>query len=195
MMLRYISILVLAITICSICLAQKERSYVREGNILFYEDKFPDAEASYKKALEKNQKMDEGIFNLGDALYRQERWEDAADQFKTIAETSNDKNHQSYGYHNLGNSLLRDQKVEESIEAYKNALRINPNDLETKYNLAYAQSLLKEQKEQEEGKERRLTREEAERLLEALKNEEKKVQEKLEKKKVRPRNSNTDKDW
>ena len=48
-------------------------------------------------------------------------------------------------YHNIGNTLLKDKKVKESVESYKKALRLNPNDEATKYNLSYALNLLKNQ--------------------------------------------------
>jgi alpha-galactosidase/6-phospho-beta-glucosidase family protein len=51
--------------------------------------------------------------------------------------------------YNLGNSLLMANKLQESIEAYKNSLKLKPENLEAKYNLAYAQDQLRKQQEQQ----------------------------------------------
>lgn len=268
-MMGFVKYMMLAGVLLSVmgALAQSEREHVREGNTLYEQEQYPDAEASYLKALEKNPTMDQGIFNLGDALYEEERFESAAQQFEHSAETLVDPTNKAQAYHNLGNSYLKAEKLPESIEAYKNSLRLNPQDLDTKYNLSYAQAMLKKQQEQEqeeqeneeqeneeqdrkedkekdesqrqqseEGqddqqkpapkeeneqrgpeeqqarqgdqpkkreqprqaekpKEKGLTKEEAARLLEALLNEEKKVQMKLDKKKNRSTRAKIEKDW
>ncbi len=130
--------------------AQKDLKYIREGNRAFAEEKYQDAELAYRKALDKTKAPEKPSFNIGDALYKQNKFEDAAGQFDKLAELETDKESASRTYHNLGNSLLQSSKLEESIKAYKNALRKNPYDMETKYNLAYAQEKLKEQKKQEQ---------------------------------------------
>ena len=219
--------------------AQSDRSLVRDGNSSYRENKFSDAEVSYRKALEKNRETREGIFNLGDALYKQERFAEAAEQYRTATTKLQDAPTRAKAYHNLGNALLKDQKLTESIVAYKDGLKLNPNDLETKYNLEYAKALLKEQqknpqqnnkqkKEEKEkekqkqerdkqdqqkqdqqqgkqdqakqkepresqGKKQQISKEDTERILEALRNEEKAVQKKLQKK--TPARVNIEKDW
>ncbi|MBU1299570.1 MAG: tetratricopeptide repeat protein [Bacteroidetes bacterium] len=213
---------------CSVGLAQSERSLIREGNIFYKDGKYTDSEVNYRKSLEQNKDSHIGIFNLGDALYKQEKFEEAAEQFRiaTTKETNNQTKAQAY--HNLGNSLLKVQKLPESIEAYKNSLKINPKDFDTKYNLEYAKALLKqqqqsasggqqdqqnqdkqkrdqqkeEQQKQEQQKQdqqkaqqqkQQISKEDAERMLEALKNEEKDVQKKLKKK--APARISIEKDW
>ena len=80
---------------------------------------------------------------------KEQKFAEAAETFKKIAETTKDNALKSSAYHNLGNSLLEAQQFAESVEAYKNALRLNPKDEETRYNLAYAQKKLKEQQSQQ----------------------------------------------
>jgi len=130
--------------------AQKERKYIREGNREFEDGNFEDSEIAYRKAadLEKT-KTHKPAFNIGDALYKQEKYDDAASQFQSIAESELSKDEKAKVFHNLGNSFLQNNKLQESIEAYKNALRNNPNDLDTKYNLAYAQKKLQQQQQQQ----------------------------------------------
>ncbi|MFC2097137.1 tetratricopeptide repeat protein [Bacteroidota bacterium] len=148
-MKKFIKILALIIILAPLSgFSQKDRKYIREGNKLFKTEKFEDSEISYRKAYELAKDKYSPDFNIGDALYRQEKFEDAGKSFEKISKVETDKITKSKVFHNLGNSLLQNQKVDESIEAYKNALRNNPHDLETKYNLAYAQNLKKKQEEQ-----------------------------------------------
>lgn len=129
--------------------AQKERKYVRQGNNEFENANYENSEVLYRKAADLEEKKTyETAFNVGDALYKQEKYEDAINQFNSIADYEISKEEKAKIYHNLGNSLLQSNKLKESIEAYKNALRNNPDDMETKYNLVYAQKKLEEQQQQ-----------------------------------------------
>lgn len=130
--------------------AQEERKYIREGNKFYNEKKYSEAEQSYHKALEKNAKSSEAIFNKADALYSQKKYEEAAGQFESIAKSSSDPSLKQKAYHNLGNSLLQKNKLEESIKAYKEALKLNPKDEDTRYNLSYALKKLQQQQQQKD---------------------------------------------
>ena len=131
--------------------AQTEKRLLREGNTFYEEGKYNDAEISYRKALEESPDYYKGIFNAGDALYKQEKYEEAADFFQMIANDRDiDKDIQARAYHNLGNSYLQGKKYEDAIEAYKNSLRRNPADNETRYNLEYARKMLKNQQQQQQ---------------------------------------------
>lgn len=130
--------------------SQVEKKYIREGNKNYSEGKYGDAEKNYQKALEKNAASYHGKFNKADALYRQQKFEEAAQQFGSIASDTDDKNLKAQAYHNLGNSMLQSQKFRESVDAYKNALRNNPNDEDTRKNLAYAMRMLQQQQQQQQ---------------------------------------------
>ena len=129
----------------SVIYGQAERKYIRQGNKEYEEETYDESEILYRKALEKERDFYTGEFNLGDALYKQDKFEDAARSFDNLVENETDRDKLGHLYHNLGNSLLKSNKVEESIEAYKQALRNNPADEETRYNLAFAQQLLQQQ--------------------------------------------------
>lgn len=131
--------------------AQSERKLVRDGNEMYKNKKYSDAEVNYKKSLGVNKDSKSAIFNLGDAYYKQGKFEDATKQFEGISSDKNlDKETQSKAFHNLGNSYLQSKKYNESINAYKNALKLNPKDNDTRYNLAYAQSKLQQQQQQQQ---------------------------------------------
>ncbi len=129
---------------------QAERKYVRQGNKQYKEEVFDESEILYRKALEKEQQSYSGEFNLGDAMYKQEKFEDAARSFNKLAENQTDPIKLGELYHNLGNSFLKANQLEASIEAYKQSLRNNPADNETRHNLAYAQQMQQQQQDQKD---------------------------------------------
>ena len=130
---------------------QDFRSLVREGNRQYNAGRVSDAERSYRRALDIDERSNPATFNLGSALYRQEKYEEAVREFERAAAGTSDKMEKAQAYHNLGNSHLQQQKLKESIEAYKQALRNNPNDFDTKYNLSYAMNLLREQEQNQDN--------------------------------------------
>ncbi|MNK03534.1 Tetratricopeptide repeat protein [compost metagenome] len=134
----------------AVVFAQKEKKYIHNGNKLYQQQKYAEAEASYRQSVEKTKESVAGNFNLGDALYKQKKFDNAAQKFTEIAASSENKAVKAQAYHNLGNSLLESKKLEESIEAYKKSLINNPKDDQTRYNLAYAQEKLKQQQQQQD---------------------------------------------
>jgi Ca-activated chloride channel homolog len=131
--------------------AQGERRFIREGNRLYNKEQFDESELSYRRALERDRESPQARFNLGNSLYRQQRYDEALGFFDDLTGEIDDPLNRSKVFHNLGNSLLMSGQVEQSIEAYKEALRNNPGDSETRYNLAFARNLLDEmEKEQQQ---------------------------------------------
>jgi Ca-activated chloride channel family protein len=129
---------------------QGEKKFIRQGNGQYNDNKFSESEISYRKAIDKNKMSKDAGFNLGDALYKQNKYDEAGKQFLETSASMTDNKKKSASLYNLGNSLLNNKKVQESIEAYKNSLKINPGNKEAKYNLAYAQDLLKQQQQQQQ---------------------------------------------
>jgi Ca-activated chloride channel family protein len=130
--------------------AQSDKKFIRQGNREFEKNRFPDSEISYRKAIDKKKESPDAVFNIGDALYKQNKFEDAGKQFIQNINMNDDKSKKSAGLYNLGNSMLKANKLEESIEAYKGSLKLSPDNNEAKYNLAYVQDLLKQQQEQKQ---------------------------------------------
>ena len=229
--------------------AQNERKFVRQGN-KYYEAankdtsridtvQFNKAEIEYLKALEKKPDDAKWNFNLADALYKQKKFDESAEKFKEIADKTSNKIEKSRALHNLGNSFLLNNKLDESISAYKNALRNNPKDLETKYNLLYAMNRKKKQqdqqkKDQDKNKDKdkdknkdqdkkdqkkdqnkdkqnkdqnkdqnqqqqpqnKISKQNAEQMLQALENNEKKIQDKVKKvQAMKAESRKVEKDW
>ena len=129
---------------------KSENSLLRNGNKEYDNEDFVEAEINYRKSLEKNPERVEGLFNLGNALYAQNRFDEAFEKYNSAASIVNDKKTQAEAFHNLGNSYLQGQKLNEAIDAFKSALKLNPEDEDSRYNLAYANFLKKKQQKQQE---------------------------------------------
>ncbi|MDD2953352.1 MAG: tetratricopeptide repeat protein [Parabacteroides sp.] len=141
--------------------AQKaERKNVREGNKLYESEKYTESEIAYRKSLEVNPRSTEGTYNLGNSLYKQGKFPEAAEQYQLIAgqgekmvATPEGKARLSEVYHNMGNIFMSGKDYGKAVEVYKQSLRLNPKDDETRYNLALAQKLLADQQSQDESQE------------------------------------------
>lgn len=157
---------ILTLTICMgtlllcsevICAQKAERKNVREGNKLYGEEKFTESEISYRKSLEVNPRSIEGTYNLGNSLYKQKKYQEAAEQYQLLTgqaekmvETEEGKEHLADVFHNLGDISMQGKDYAKSVEAFKQSLRLRPQDDDTRYNLALAQKLLDEQNQEQE---------------------------------------------
>jgi len=150
-------LIILSLVISFTAFAQNKKSLLREGNTLYADSNYNDAEIQYRKSLEKDQDYFNASFNLADAVYKQERYEESSALFDALKDNAPTLNDLAKVYHNLGNSLVKEQNLDKAIDAYKNALKISPNDDETRHNLALCkkqkQQQEKDKEEQEEGKE------------------------------------------
>jgi tetratricopeptide (TPR) repeat protein len=188
--------------------------------------------------LEKDNQVMQGYFDLGDALYKQQRYDEAVQNYQNALTKTSAPKVQAQLYHNIGNVHLEQKNYQESIDEYKRSLKLSPDDEETKYNLAYTEKMLKQQQEQkkqqnkqnkndknqqkdkqkkeqdkdkqdknkqdqqkqdqqqqqkQQQQEKQMSRADAQRILDALKNDEKNVQKQLHKKQVVK--GNVEKDW
>ena len=126
--------------------AQTDRQYIREGNKQFRVGQYDKAEVSYRKAVEKNPKNPQAAYNLGNALMAQKKDSAAVQQFEQATRIETNPLRKAAAYHNMGVICQTHKMYGEAIEAYKNALRLNPNDDETRYNLV----LCKKQKQKQD---------------------------------------------
>lgn len=226
--------------------AQEEKKILYAGNQAYYGGKIMESASIYKKSLKEKPTYYKANFNLGDALYKTAAmiksgkmpppdkrmtadsaanlvFDQAAEQFEVVAKSVDNPDTVHKAWHNFGNAKLQQKNYEEAVSGYKKALRMNPKDEETRYNLAYAQRKLKEQqknqsknqdqkknqdqqekdkqkvnnpndKDQQEAQPPAMSKEQAEQMLNALKNSEKKNQN-LHEKKGEGQKRNPEKDW
>ncbi len=124
--------------------AQGGSKQVAEGNKLFAEEKYDQANNKYRDALLDNPESPIVHFNVGDVLYKKKNYEEAMKSYQK-ATSADDILLQSKSYYNMGNALYKSGKLPESILMYKKALELNPNDEDAKYNLEYVRAKLKDQ--------------------------------------------------
>ena len=133
--------------------AQKESGKVFRGNKEYEKQDYTAAEVEYRRGIEANKESFEAHYNLGNALFRQEKYPEAQAAFEKAASLlpKEDKANRATTFHNLGNAFFAQEQYEKAIEAYKEALRNNPKDDDTRYNLVKAMEMLKKQQEQQQN--------------------------------------------
>ena len=214
--------------LCLPALAQGDRDFVRSGNKLYRQQKYAEAETEYRKALSKNPRNTQALYNLGCALLSQQKDSAAIVQFENAGKMEVAKKRKSMAYHNIGVICQGHQMFAQAIEAYKESLRNNPSDDQTRYNLALCKRLLKNQKggggnnknkkdqkqKQQQNKdknkqqqqqkkqqqpqpknEEKMSRENAEQLLNAAIQEEKATQQRLKKQEQSAQRRRLQKNW
>lgn len=247
-MIKQLCILTLLMVVaCQQVQAQpKPNRLINEGNKLYEQKKYKEAAVDYQRALQKNPTYVPGIFNLGNTLFQQGQFDASRQVLSNVSKVAKTKEEKSGAHYNIGNSYMQEKKWEEAIAAYKNALRNNPQDMDAKYNLSYAEQMLKKQQDgggknnkqdknkdnkqdkqdqqnkdnkkqdqnkdqqkdqdnkdqqdkkdqqdqQPQGQPSKLSKEQADQLLNALQQEEKKLQDKKQKQKGVP--VRMEKDW
>lgn len=130
-------------------LEREARKDVREGNELYNELKFEEAEIAYKKALDKNPNYAKASYNLANTIYQKNQNKEAVFQYDLAEKIAPNKMSKAEIFHNMGNSFMKEKQYDKAVNAYKNAMRNNSKDEETRYNLAMAQELLKNQQDKD----------------------------------------------
>ena len=147
-----VAVLILMLASPVMLQAQSDCSEVRAGNREFKKGEFREAELDYKRALEEDSTSVTAKYNLGNALYKTESYSEAELYLKGLGDSlkSVSASKASDCFHNSGNLALKQKKYQEAVDAYKESLRLEPDNFETKSNLAYAQKMLKEQQQQQQ---------------------------------------------
>lgn len=203
-----ISLVVFFILVSFSAFAQNDNQLIKQGNAAYNKKQYELAREEYKKAAEKNPLNQKAQYNLGNALYKTEKPEDAAVAYDAAIQNSKLPLEKSDAFYNKGVVLQNNKKLPECIAAYKNALRLNPGDEDARLNLQKAlQQQQQQQEQQRENKEQqkpkddpkkkenqqqkenpqeqpkpqpsKMTKKEAEEKLKALLQQEKKLQDKL----------------
>ena len=203
--------------------AQTDRQLIREGNRLFRMKDYAKAEVQYRKALEANQQNPQANYNLGCALMMQQKDSAAVIQYEKAARIEPNKMRRSKAFHNIGVVCQNHKMYGDAIKAYEESLRLNPTDDETRYNLALCKKLNKNQQNQnnqqkkqqnnEQDKDKKdqkqdkndqqkqqqqqeqMSKENAERLLDAAVQNEKATQQRIQKAMQQPKKRTLEKNW
>ena len=197
--------------------AQSDRQMIRQGNKQYRKGNVAEAEVSYRKAVERNERNPQANYNLGNALMGQRKDSLAITQLEKAAKLETNPLRRAQAYHNMGVICQQHRMFGEAIEAYKEALRNNPTDNETRYNLELCkrqqqdqqqdqnqqnqqnkdnQDKQDQQKQQEQQQQKQqMSKENAEQLLNAAMQEEKQTQERMKKTQQQPQKRRLEKNW
>lgn len=148
---KYIGMALLLLVAVSVSAQKAERDLIRKGNRFFKDSVYVNAEVNYRKALEVNPKSTVSMFNLGNTLAQQNKLQEAMEQYAGATKVEKDKPNLTQIYHNMGVILHSQKDYAKAVEAYKQSLRNNPKDDETRYNLALAQKMLKDQQQNQQN--------------------------------------------
>jgi tetratricopeptide (TPR) repeat protein len=202
----------LLIACCSLPVAisaQTQKAIIKKGNEAYAKKEYADAASNYKKVTEKDPANVTAQYNLGNALYKDQKADEAVSAYENVLNSSSSKEDRAKAFYNKGVVLQNNKKIPECIEAYKNALKLDPGDEDARQNLQKALVQQQQQKQQEqkdkqkkpkeeEKKEKqkpkeeqknelpkpqpsKLTKQDAEEKLKALMEQEKNLQDKLRK--------------
>ena len=127
--------------------AQTDRNLIRQGNRAFKTQKWAAAETQYRKAISKNQKNPQAIYNLGCALQKEHRDSDAINQYEQAVKTEPNKSVRSKAYYNMGVAHQTQKDYGKAMEAYKNCMRLNPADNDARYNYILCKRQQKQQQQ------------------------------------------------
>lgn len=191
-----------AVAAVLICLSlpafsQGEKAIIKEGNNAYNRKDYPTAATQYGTVVQKNPDNTVAQYNLGNALYKNQKPADAIVAYEKSLARMEKPVEKSNAWYNKGVVLHNDKKLPECIDAYKNALKFDPNNEDARQNLQKAlqqqkQEEQKQQKEQEQKQDKdnnsqpkpkpsRITKKDAEEKLKALMQKEKNLQDKLHK--------------
>lgn len=217
-------ILVIMLAVCAAVSAQNDRQLIREGNRLYRQKQYAQAEVLYRKAIAKKADNPQAVYNLGCALMMQQKDSAAIVQYENATKLEKNKLRQSKSWHNIGVMCQSHKMYGEAVRAYEQSLRLNPSDDETRYNLALCKQLnknnpqqdknqqdkkneekeddkvqqqkkdKKDQQKEEQPKEQ-MSKDNAERLLDAAVQNEKATQQRLKKALQQPRKKQLQKNW
>lgn len=197
--------------------AQQANPDIRNGNWDFRSGKSTEAEVSYRKALQQDPHSVEATYNLGNSLYAQGKLKEATEAYERAASMTDDKRKLSRIYHNMGNCYYQQKAYDKSVSSYKQSLKANPQDEDTRHNLAMALRQLQQQQSQPQSQpqqqeqdqqqqqqqqqppqprqpsEQEISKENAEQILDAYQQQEQELKEKMQQQGGGQRN--LEKDW
>jgi Ca-activated chloride channel homolog len=215
--------------VASTTVAEDYISKVKHGNEAFAKKEYSKAVDKYREADLDKPGSPEIEYNVAGGLHALGKYEEAVATYERALK-SPFLPVQAEAHYNLGSTHYRMGDYQKSIESFQEALKINPNDMDAKYNLELARKMLKEnmkpqddkqdknkeqeqkqdqqkqdqqqqdeqkkeeqnkqsdqqdqkdqdkQEQQPQGKPKEISKEDAERILNSLKDDEQKVQKKV----------------
>jgi Ca-activated chloride channel family protein len=200
-MVKSKSVIIALLLLTNISFGQKVNKNIIKGNEAYTRSQFDSASLFYQEALKNDPGNNIASYNMGNALYKAGKPEDAIKHYDNVIQSYPEKNIKQKAYYNKGVAYQQQNKLPECIDAYKHALKLEPNDEEARQNLQRALAQQKQQqKKPDENKDKKqdkkdeqnkdqqpkpqpskITKSDAEEKLKSLAEHEKNLQEKLRK--------------
>lgn len=189
--------------------AHAQNNEIKKGNEHYRKGDYEKAETEYATALGKDKNNYKAAFNQGNAQYRLKNFKQAAETYTAAAGNTTDNTEKARALYNKGTTLLKQENFTAAVAAFKEALKLNPNDTDCRYNLVKAMQNLKKtppppqnnnqnkpqpQKPPPAPRKNKLTKEQMQQVLNAIRKKERDVQGRLKNEKA-PGIMQPDKDW
>ena len=130
------------------------RDLTYQANNELVENDFVSAEANYRRAISKSDSNAVAPYNLGNSYYNRESLGEAFGRYKEAGDRAKNKPSKHKAFHNMGNVFMKNKEYGKAVEAYKEALRNNPKDEQTRYNLALAKEMMKKEQQQNQDQDK-----------------------------------------
>lgn len=193
--MRHVSVICFSIVLVSVLVGWVSgwKRAMKTGNAAYVRGAYDEADGAFREAIQRASEKPAAYYNLGTVLYRKQDFGAAITAFReSLARHSRQTEnplHLALIYYNLGNAQFQVGSLREAIAAYKDSLRLNPQDMDAKYNLALALQLLKQQELSQQQRARENPEQQTEpddsgeaealRILDRLSKNEKRIRQKL----------------
>jgi tetratricopeptide (TPR) repeat protein len=147
---KMVSVLLLLMLTVGIS-AQTDRQLIRQGNKLFLKGSYAEAEVAYRKAVDKNPKNPQAQYNLGNSLLAQGKDSLSVQFYEAATKLESSPYRKAKAFHNIGVVFQGRKMYSDAISVYKSALRLNPSDNETRYNLELCKRQQKKQQQNQKN--------------------------------------------
>ncbi len=145
--MKFLSIMLLSFFLSGFSLIDRGNHHNTKGVKKYKKKKYAQSLKEFQKAKDYtlyDRKLD---FNIGDALFKLGKYEEALNYYKN-AINSSDENLKKSTYYNMGNVYYKTKRYKQALDSYKNALKIDPSFKKAKKNLELTIKKLKEKKKQ-----------------------------------------------
>jgi Ca-activated chloride channel family protein len=152
--MKPLGILIIFFIFSAVARAQHPNKLLREGLAAYQKGDFSAAVNKYNQAMGKEADKALSHFNLGAAYYKAGKADSALMHWQTVATGQDNPGLQAKAWHNIGNAFAKQRNFEKAVDAYKRSLKINPDDEDTRYNLAYSQRQMQSQQNQDKNQDK-----------------------------------------
>lgn len=125
----------------------------RRGNALYEAGDYEAAASAYRAGLDRHDGSEGAVYtalwnNLGLALHRQEKYEEAASAFQRAVETAATPGRQARALYNAGNNAVAQDQLESALALYRQALTTDESHADARFNYEYLKRQMAQRQQQ-----------------------------------------------